>query len=157
VAVLRSARVELPLWSADDVAAIRSGERLPGWHPQFPREDDRDVAALWRDGDPWSTRSVVVDGVVVGSIGFFAPPEPAADGQPEAEVGYGLVEDARGRGLMTDALATVLRVTDAQGVRVRASVEPTNARSLKVLAACGFTDLRGSDEDGHLVLARPVR
>nr|WP_237447814.1 GNAT family N-acetyltransferase [Nocardioides flavescens] len=145
------------MWSADDVAAIRAGERRPGWHPQFPREDDRDVASLWREGDPWSTRSVVVDGVVVGSIGFFAAPEPAADGQLEAEVGYGLVEDARGRGLMTDALATVLRVTDAQGVRVRASVEPTNARSLKVLAACGFTDLRGSDEDGHLVLARPVR
>jgi RimJ/RimL family protein N-acetyltransferase len=157
VAVLRSARVELPLWSADDVAAIRGGERRPGWHPQFPREDDRDVAALWREGDPWSTRSVVADGLVVGSIGFYGPPEPAADGHPEAEVGYGLVEDARGRGLMTDALATVLRVTDAQGVRVRASVDPTNRASLRVLAACGFTDLRGSDEDGHLVMTRPVR
>lgn len=157
MAVLRSARVELPLWSADDVAAIRAGERRPGWHPQFPREDDRDVAALWREGDPWSSRSVVADGLVVGSIGFYGPPEPAADGRLEAEVGYGLVEDARGRGLMTDALATVLRVTDAQGVRVRASVEPTNRASLRVLAACGFTDLRGSDEDGHLVMTRPVR
>jgi hypothetical protein len=25
-----------------------------------------------------------------------------------------------------------------------------------VLAKCGFTELRGSNEDGHLVMARPL-
>ena len=89
----------LPLWTADDVAAIRGGRRSAGWHPQFPREDDRRrrlalarrrpvVEPVDRRARTWSS----------GSIGFFGPPEPAADGTPEAEVGYGLVEAARGAG-----------------------------------------------------------
>ena len=41
--VLTTERLSLPLWTVDDVAAIRSGSRLDGWHPEFPREDDRDA------------------------------------------------------------------------------------------------------------------
>jgi len=106
----------------------------------------------------WSPRHVVraFDGLVVGSIGFFGPPAAADDGVPEAEVGYGLVEDARGRGVATEAVAGVLAHTDRIGVRVRASVEPGNTPSVRVLAKCGFTQLRGSDEDGNLVMARPL-
>ena len=154
---ITTSRLRLPLWSAEDVARIRDGERAADWHPDFPREDDRDAASLWHDGDPWAPRSVVLDGVVVGSIGFFGPPQPAPDGVPEAEVGYGLVADARGGGVATEALAAVLAEADAVGVRVRASVEPTNKASLRVLAKCGFTELRGGNEDGELVMARPLR
>jgi [ribosomal protein S5]-alanine N-acetyltransferase len=39
---------------------------------------------------------------------------------------------------------------------VRASVEPANTASVRVLAKCGFTQLRGADEDGNLVMARPL-
>ena len=93
-----------------------------------------------------------------GSIGFFGPPEPADDGVAEAEVGYGLVEDARGAGLATEALTRdARRRPTAAGVRVRASVLPDNAASIRVLAKCGFTELRGSNEDGELVMARPLR
>ena len=95
-------RLRLPLWTAADVAAIRGGARSPAWHPDFPREDDVDASSLWRDGDPWSSRSITVDGVAVGSIGFFGPPQPAADGAPEVEIGYGLVEAARGAGYATE-------------------------------------------------------
>ncbi len=150
-------RLALPLWTADDVAAIRAGGRRPGWHPQFPREDDRDAASIWHDGDPWSCRSIAREDVVVGSVGFFGPPERADDGVLEAEVGYGLVEDARGNGLMTEALTALIAEAEAAGVRVRASVRPDNTASLRVLAKCGFTELRGSNEDGELVLARPLR
>ncbi|WP_230486837.1 GNAT family N-acetyltransferase [Nocardioides anomalus] len=152
---LATARLRLPLWSAADVEAIRGGAHLPGWHPQFPREDDRDAATLWHDGDPWSSRSVTVDGVTVGSIGFFGPPQPAADGAPEVEVGYGLVEDARGRGYATEALTAMVAAAEAEGARLRASVLPGNAASIRVLAKCGFTELRGSTEDGELVMVRP--
>jgi RimJ/RimL family protein N-acetyltransferase len=93
----------------------------------------------------------------VGSIGFFGPPEPAADGVPEVEVGYGLVEDARGAGVATEALTAMLGAAESAGARVRASVLPDNAASIRVLAKCGFTELRGSNEDGELVLARPLR
>ncbi len=152
-----TARLRLVLWDAGTVAAIRSGERRPDWHPGFPRDDDVGAASLWRDGDPWGPRSIVYDGLAVGSIGFFGPPEPAADGVPEAEVGYGLVESARGRGLATEALAALLQRADLAGVRVRAAVAPANAASLRVLAKAGFTGLRGANEDGELVLVRPLR
>ncbi|MGH3335965.1 MAG: GNAT family N-acetyltransferase, partial [Nocardioides sp.] len=74
----------------------------------------------------------------------------------EVEVGYGLVEAARGRGLVTEALRALLVETDAAGVRVRAGVKPDNGASLRILAGCGFTELRGSDDEGALVLARPL-
>lgn len=154
---VRTARLTLPLWTADDVAAIRSRARRPGWHPDFPRADDADAAALWRDGDAWGPRSIVRGVTVLGSIGFFGPPEPGADGVPETEVGFGLVAEARGWGFATEALTGLLAETDRAGVRVRAAVDPDHRASLRVLATCGFTELRGSDEDGRLVMARPLR
>jgi [ribosomal protein S5]-alanine N-acetyltransferase len=159
---LTTARLALPLWTAADVEAIRSGGRREEWDADFPREDDVDAASLWRDGDPWGPRSIIAfvrrPPLVVGSIGCFGPPEPhPRDGVLETEVGYGLVPDARGRGLASEALGALLEATDAIGVRLRASVIPDNQASLKVLATCGFTDLRGTSEDGELVLARPLR
>jgi [ribosomal protein S5]-alanine N-acetyltransferase len=89
--------------------------------------------------------------LAVGTIGPLGPPE---DG--EVEVGFGLVEAARGRGLASEALRALLAETDVAGVRVRAGVRPGNGASLRVLAGCGFTELRGSDHEGVLVLARPL-
>jgi ribosomal-protein-alanine N-acetyltransferase len=155
--VVETERLRLPLWTADDVARLRGHERAGDWHPDFPREDDRDAASMWHVGDPWGPRSIVRDGTVVGSIGFFGPPSPSGDGVPETEVGYGLVEDARGAGVATEALTALLRDADTAGVRIRASVLPDNAPSIRVLAKCGFTELRGSNEDGELVMARPLR
>ncbi len=155
--VVATDRLRLPLWTAGDVAAIRGGTRSARWHPEFPREDDVDASSLWRDGDPWASRSITVEGVAVGSIGFFGSPQPAADGTPEVEVGYGLVEAARGAGYATEALTALLAEADRAGVRVRASVLPDNAPSIRVLAKCGFTELRGSSEDGELVMVRPLQ
>ncbi|MBO9522726.1 MAG: GNAT family N-acetyltransferase [Nocardioidaceae bacterium] len=137
---------------------MRAGQREPSWHADFPRQDDLDGVSMIRDDSCWSSRRIVraFDGLVVGSIGFFGPPEPAGDGVEEVEVGYGLVDEARGRGVATEALRGLLALTDAAGVRVRASVEPENAASIRVLAKCGFTILRGSDDEGNLVMARPL-
>ena len=154
--VVATERLRLPLWSAEDVAAIRSGGRREGWHRDYPRRDDADAATLWRAGDTWAPRHVVRGVTALGSIGFFGPPEPAADGVPEVEVGYGLVDEAHGYGFATEALQALLASTDALGVRVRASVEPTNRASIRVLAKCGFTQLRGTTEDGELVMVRPL-
>ena len=148
--------MSLPLWDAATVRAIRSGDRMTGWHPSFPRDDDVDATGGWREGDPWGPRSIVVDGLVVGSIGFFGPPEPAADGVLEVEVGYGVVEDVRRGGIATRALRWSLGHCDRQGVRVRASIAPDNAASLALAAKAGFTEVRGTNEDGELVLVRPL-
>ena len=154
--VVTTERLMLPVWTPEEAADIRAGRRRPGWHPDYPRRDDRDAATLYRPGDPWAPRHIVRGTTALGSIGFFGPPEPAADGVPEAEVGYGLVEEARGWGFATEALRGLLAETDRAGVRVRASVEPANKASVRVLAKCGFTELRGATEDGELVMARPL-
>jgi len=151
-------RLRLPLVTLEERDDMLAGRRRPEWHADYPREDDRDAMTLLRDAaDAWGPRHIVraFDGLVVGSIGFFGPPEDV-DGVPETEVGYGLVADARGHGAATEALRGLLAETDRGGVRVRASVLPDNAASIRVLAKCGFTELRGANEDGELVMARPL-
>lgn len=146
-------RLILPLWTAADVAAIRGRAARPAqWHRDFPRPDDVDAASLWHDGDVWGPRSVVRGQTVLGSIGFFGPPDDAGSGL-EVEVGYGLVREAWGWGFATEALAGLL---DGIDLAVRASVRPENARSLRVLAKCGFTQLRSATPDGELVMVRPA-
>lgn len=156
--VVTTVRLRLPLWTAEEAADIAAGRGRGHWHPDYPRPDDRDAASLRTEGDPWGPRHVVraVDGLVVGSIGFFGPPVDV-DGVPETEVGFGLVADAHGHGAATEALRGLLAETDRAGVRVRARADPDHAASIRVLAKAGFTDLRGADEDGRLVLARAAR
>ena len=151
-----SERLRLPLWTPAEAADILAGRSRPGWHRDYPRQDDRDAATMYREGEPWGPRHIVRGTTVLGSIGFFGPPEDAPDGVPEVEVGYGLVDEAHGWGFATEALAAMLVETDRAGVRVRASVAPENRPSIRVLAKCGFTELRGSNEDGQLVMARPL-
>ena len=122
-AVLTTARLVLPLWSADVVADLRAGRRRPEWHRDFPRTDDVDASTLWSDGDGWGPRSIVRGTTVLGSIGYFGPPSPSPlDGVLETEVGYGLVAEARGWGFATEALGALVEAADALGVRLRASV-----------------------------------
>lgn len=152
-------RLTLDLFSEDEAAMMVAGGRDPRWHPDYPRQDDRDAASMVHDDDAWGPRHITrtFDGLVFGSIGFFGPPAPASDDAPEVEIGYGLVSDARGRGVATEAVRGLLALADAAGVRVRACVPPENSASLRVLAKCGFTELRGANEDGDLVMARPLR
>lgn len=151
-ALISTARLRLVLVSADDAADMRAGRHQDRWHPHYPRKDDVDASSLVRDGaDPWGPRHIVLDRLAVGSIGCFGPP---VDG--ETEIGYGLVEAARGRGVATEAVQALVAETERAGVRLRASVAPDNTASLRVLAKCGFTELRGGTEDGELVMARPA-
>ncbi len=150
-AVISTARLRLVLIGPDDAADMLAGRRQDRWHPQYPRRDDVDAASMVRPGgDPWGPRHVVLDHRAVGSIGCFGPPTAG-----EAEIGYGLVEDVRGQGIATEAVLALVVETQRVGVRLRASVAPVNTASLRVLAKCGFTELRGSSQDGELVMARP--
>ena len=150
-------RLRLILMSLDDAADMRDGRRQDRWHPDYPRQDDKDAASMLREPSPWGPRHIVLGTLAVGSIGFFGPPEGTDDGeQPEVEVGYGLVEEVRGRGVATEALRRLLEETDRLGVRVRARTEPTNRASVRVLAKAGFTDLRGSDDEGLMIMGRPL-
>jgi RimJ/RimL family protein N-acetyltransferase len=159
--VISTPRLRLELIGPEEAARMLAGHRESSWHPAYPRQDDLDgISMIARiDGDrSWCARHVVraYDGLVVGTIGFFGPPDRTSDGVLETEVGYGLVEDARGRGVATEAVGGLLEHTDRLGVRVRAGVAPDNTASGRVLAKCGFTELRGSDDEGNLVMARPL-
>ncbi|MEN8706232.1 MAG: GNAT family N-acetyltransferase [Nocardioides marinisabuli] len=153
---IRTERLLLPVWSPGEAADIAAGRRRPEWHADYPQADDRDAATLYVPHSAWSPRHVVRGTTVLGSIGCFGPPAPAADDVPEVEVGFGLVAQARGWGFASEALAGLVAALDGVGVRVRAAVRPDNRASLRVLARCGFTGLRGSDEDGRLVMVRPL-
>ncbi len=158
-AVVTTPRFRLVVIGVDEARTMLAGGREPSWHPDYPRRDDLDGIAMAGPGDsPWRPRHIVriVGDLVVGSIGFFGPPEPAGDGVAEAEVGYGLVAEARNRGVASEVLRALLAHTDAAGIRVRARTTPDNRASVRVLAKAGFTELRGADEDGHLVMARPL-
>jgi len=149
--LISSDRLRLVPFTPADAADMLAGRHQDRWHPQYPRRDDVDAATMVRAGDTWGPRHVVLGMLAVGSIGCYGPP---VDG--ETEVGYGLVEAARGSGVATEALRALTAETDRVDVRLRASVEPGNRASVRVLAKCGFTELRGSNEDGHLVMARPI-
>lgn len=150
---IETERLRLILVTAADAADMRDGRRQDRWHPSYPRRDDVDAATLVREGDEhasWGPRHVVLGHQAVGSIGCFGPPD---DG--ETEVGFGLVPEVRGQGIATEALRAMVAAAAQVGVRLRASVSPDNRASLRVLARCGFTELRGSNEDGELVMVRP--
>ena len=157
-----SSRLRLVLITPEDAAGMLAGRRRVSWHPDYPRPQDQDAVVLVKDGDPdatWGPRHITRshDGLVVGSIGFYGAPQPQEDSEvEEAEIGFGLVADAHGHGVATEALQALLSESDRVGVRVRASVRPEDRAGLKVLATCGFTQLRGADEDGALVMVRPV-
>lgn len=162
-AVLGTLRLRLEVIDADAAAVIRQaphgGPRDPRWHPQFPGAEDVAAAGMTVPADPagWGPRLVVrsFDDLVVGTAGFFGPPDAGADGILEAELGFGLVPDAHGHGAGREAVRGLIAAAETCAVRVRARVAPENSRSLRLLAVCGFTELRGSDEDGLLVMARP--
>lgn len=138
----REARL-VPITS-DEAAAMLAGERRHEWAEGYPRQDDLDAIGMLPETGPdaWSPRHIVrrSDALAVGSIGCYGPP---ADGV--VEVGYGLAPQARGGGLMTDALSGMVRSLEASGLSVVAHTEPGNVGSHRVLARLGF---RRAEEPG---------
>ena len=87
---------DVGLVEVDDVVDARlRGDLLPPMAvaPGFPRTEDREV--LRTRGRGAVVFLVVDDGVVVGTCGTHGP--PGSDGA--IELGWGLVESARGRGV----------------------------------------------------------
>ena len=153
-------RLHLRLITPGQARAALDGGRDPSWHPDFPRKDDLDAMSMVR-GHSWDVRLMVRgwDGLVCGTIGFFGPPETLDDGSLEAEVGYGLVEEARGHGLATEALTAAIKwFEDARGPRELACmIDPPNTASIRVAEKHGFVVNRRSLYHGEevIVFSRP--
>lgn len=143
------------LQAGDLVAASATiGATVPA---EFP--DGLDVFLRLRIADvttdpatqPWLGRAILLDGPdgreVIGSVGFHAPPD--RDGW--VEIGYAVVPEQRGRGVATEAAGALIDWASSEhGVtRFRATTDPENVRSQRVLQRLGFhlVDTRLDDRD----------
>lgn len=121
------------------------------WAPGYPFADELDVlpsfiAAFEQRGDPAPFGMYAIvrlsDGMSVGGIGFFGPPSAGV-----AELGFGLVEEARGRGLAADALGDAIRIALANGATsVIADALLDNHASHATMRRAGMVEVRRDAE-----------
>jgi RimJ/RimL family protein N-acetyltransferase len=123
------------------------------WAPGYPMEgDQRACQAYLRQlpviggsskSHPFGYYQIVLDGLVVGGIGFHGPPR---DGL--VEVGYGVVPSVRGRGVASLALRRILEIASRypEVDRVCGRTNPDNVASQKVLMSGGLRYV-GRDPD----------
>ncbi len=94
---------------------------------------------------PWVPMYIVNDTRLVGSAGFFGPPE---DG--EVEVGYSVCLSERQRGIATAAVTALCALAREHACRsVRARTTADNTASLQTLFRNGFVEVsREPNEEG---------
>jgi ribosomal-protein-alanine N-acetyltransferase len=96
----------------------------------------------------WWIHQIVVDGVVVGDIGFHGPPSP----EFEVEIGYSVVPAWRRRGIATRACALIVQQAWQDGAfTVVAETDADNVASQAVLLRNGFQ----RRSDGVFKINRP--
>jgi RimJ/RimL family protein N-acetyltransferase len=116
--------------------------RGDGW----PHEDTLDGVRMVAEhgSEAWL---ILEDGLVIGDAGTFGPPDENGD----VEIGYGLAEPSRGRGLASEFVPALAHHVLARGeVRrvVARGVLADNTPSRRALERAGFLVER---EDGGLV------
>ena len=121
--------------------------------PDYPHSDSMAAARLARDSfwlDNWvpgfGMHLIVTrhDGLVVGDVGFHAPP----DERGSVEISYGLAVSARGHGYATRAVRLLCASALAHDCAssVIAETTPGNPASIAVLDRCGFSPVRPSGD-----------
>jgi RimJ/RimL family protein N-acetyltransferase len=131
----------------------------PPWHPEYPLPDSLDAIAMafaahqameYPVAEPpaWWVHQIVVDGVVVGDIGFHGPPGP----EKAVEIGYSVVPGWRRRGVASWACSLILQQAWQDGAEiVLAETDHDNVASQAVLLANGFR----RRPDGVFMITRP--
>lgn len=145
--VLRTARLQLRLLSPDETRALLDGRSDPArpFAPGYPLDGTLVAAAMAMQheetGNPlgrFGQYQVIRerDGLVIGDIGFHAPPDAGG----AVSIGFGIVPGARGQGFATEALRAMLDWALAQPEvsSVHADTDYVNIASHHVLAAAGM-------------------
>ncbi|MGL5081457.1 MAG: GNAT family N-acetyltransferase [Microcoleaceae cyanobacterium] len=105
----------------------------------------------------WSPRSIVVDRLMVGMIGFKSPP----DSNGSVEIGYGIVPSQQGQGFATQAVDLLVKegFLKAEIQMIVAYTVPMNSASGRVLEKNQFMrdGSRVDPEDGEVWVWRRVR
>lgn len=165
---IRSERLELVTLVPEPAEALLAGDRsvaeqLLGAAIPADWPDEHDARFLQRRlqevrGQPetleWSVRALVAGGQLVGHAGFHGPPGRNGPGHADAvELGYTVFPPHRGRGYAQEAARALVAWAAAErGVcRFVASVAPSNAPSLAVVAKLGFVPAgeQWDEEDGR--------
>jgi [ribosomal protein S5]-alanine N-acetyltransferase len=138
---------------------LRPEPGQPRWHVEYPLPDSLDAIAMALvaheamtgtvDEQPaWWVYQIVVDGVVVGDIGFHGPPGT----DQTVEIGYSVVPAWRGRGVARRACELILQQAWQDGAEiVIAETDHDNAASQAVLLGNGFYQ----SSDGVFMIKRP--
>lgn len=123
--------LELRPWRLEDLDAVAEAARDP-----YIREIEHiDDPAEWLEQALAKPKlAIVVAGETVGGIDI------ATRYPRSGNLGYFVVERARGRGIATRAVTLLVRwaLTDADFVRVQATAETWNAASIRVLEKAGL-------------------
>jgi RimJ/RimL family protein N-acetyltransferase len=130
-------RLVLEPLARETARAVLSGEpdglrRGPGW----PHADTLDGMRMVLEHD-WEGWLILEDGTVVGGCGTCGPPDEHGD----VEIGYGLAEPSRGRGLASEFVPALAQHLLARpGVRriVARRVLADNVPSRRALERAGF-------------------
>lgn len=146
------------------LARRRSAATDAPWTAGYPLDGDARACVAYisqlsfdagaNGSSPFGYYQVLEDGVVVGGIGFHGPPTGDV-----VEVGYGIAEEARGRGVATQALLLLLEVAAGlQGVRqVVGRTEESNVASQRVMLAAGMRFMGRDAEFLHYEIDLPDR
>jgi RimJ/RimL family protein N-acetyltransferase len=144
-----TARLVLHPLGLDEARRILAGTPSPDdrWAADYPFADELDVLAMFiatfaRHGDPSPFGLYAIarrsDGLFVGGIGFFGPPDDGV-----AELGFGLVGSARGQGFAAEALAAAIEIALANGAAtVIADALLDNAASHATMLRAGMVETR---------------
>ncbi|MDE3043912.1 MAG: GNAT family N-acetyltransferase [Acidobacteriota bacterium] len=146
---LRTSRLALHPPDETEIRRVLANAPEPTdhWSEGFP--SDGDVHALasllertlrYGDQRPFGVYLIsrLVDGVVIGGIGFHSAPD---DGR--VEIGFGIAPEARGHGFASEAATALVGLAGELGVRVVFAVTtPENAASRKTLLNAGFRQVR---------------
>ena len=136
--------------------AKRVYDRAPSaddrWASGYPFEDELDALAPYIDsleggGDiqPFGLYQIRHEGVAVGGIGFSGPPDDGV-----VELGFGLIESARGSGFAAEALEALIETALAFGAeRVIADTTLDNLASQKTMLRAGMSEVARDEELIH--------
>jgi len=137
-----------------EVLGVTVGE----W-PPLGGEWDRDAVEFFREAlaehddiGPVGARYVVGGGALIGSAGFFGPPDDAG----AVEIGYSVCTTHRRRGVATAVIGMLCEFAAQLGAHsVIAHVRPDNIGSLRALARHDFAEVP-TDRSPELKFRRPL-
>lgn len=162
VAPLHSARLDLVALDREVASDIVNGTRRDGWAADFPQDGDMVIARLLNDHPPttddqisFAPRHLVLreTGLVVGTAGFFGPPDGGVVG-----LGYGVVPSVRRQGLATEALRALLgfAAADSRVQLVKADASLENTASRRVLENGGMVEVSTDDSMAYYEWTPPA-